>query len=229
MAISDYDTLKSAVAGWLDRSDMNPTDGALKGRVEEFIALAEARMNRTLRLSMMLNVDQTTLGGAAALVAGTRDYALPSGYLQMLDFHLRTDPITTLSYLTLENMNRMWAGSQGGRPQAYTIFSDNASGTPVKKVRLGPSPDVAYDYSITFYKKIDALSASNETEQMLTDNPDVYLYGALMEAEPFLMNDARVQLWAAALSQSISALQEQDNKDRHSGSAMRVMNTGGYQ
>ena len=49
-----------------------------------------------------------------------------------------------------------------------------------------------------------------------------------MEAEPFLMNDARVQLWATAFQQAIADLQEQDNKDRHSGSTMRVMNTGGY-
>jgi len=221
MAINTYATLQTAVANWLDRSDL--TD-----RIPEFIALAEARMNRTLRLAIMLNVDQTTLGGATALVAGTRDYALPSGYLQMVDFHLRTSPITTLSYLTPENMNRMWAGSQGGKPLAYTIFSDNASGTPIKSVRLGPSPGSAYDYSIMFYKKIDALSDSNTTEQMLTNNPDVYLYGALLEAEPFLMNDQRVQLWATAFQESLNALQEQDNKDRHSGSAMRVMNTGGY-
>ena len=185
-------------------------------------------MNRTLRLALMLNVDQTTLGGAATLVAGTRDYALPSGYLQMVDFHLRTSPITTLSYLTPENMNRMWAGSQGGKPLAYTIFSDNSSGTPIKSVRLGPAPASAYDYSIMFYKKIDALSVANTTEAMLTDNPDVYLYGALLEAEPFLMNDQRVQLWATAFQESLRALQEQDNKDRHSGSAMRVMNTTGY-
>ena len=221
MAINTYATLQTAVANWLDRSDL--TD-----RIPEFIALAEARMNRTLRLALMLNVDQTTLGGATALVAGTRDYALPSGYLQMLDFHLRTSPITTLSYLTPENMNRMWAGSQGGKPLAYTIFSDNASGTPIKSVRLGPAPDSAYDYSIMFYKKIDALSVTNTTEAMLTDNPDVYLYGALLEAEPFLMNDQRVQLWATAFQESMRALQEQDNKDRHSGSAMRVMNTSGY-
>lgn len=221
MAINTYATLQTAVANWLDRSDL--TD-----RIPEFITLAEARMNRTLRLAIMLNVDQTTLGGATALVAGTRDYALPSGYLQMVDFHLRTSPITTLSYLTPENMNRMWAGSQGGKPLAYTIFSDNASGTPIKSVRLGPSPGSAYDYSIMFYKKIDALSDSNTTEQMLTNNPDVYLYGALLEAEPFLMNDQRVQLWATAFQESLRALQEQDNKDRHSGSAMRVMNTGGY-
>jgi len=221
MAINTYATLQTAVANWLDRSDL--TD-----RIPEFIALAEARMNRTLRLALMLNVDQTTLGGAATLVAGTRDYALPSGYLQMVDFHLRTSPITTLSYLTPENMNRMWAGSQKGRPLAYTIFSDNSSGTPIKSVRLGPAPDSAYDYSIMFYKKIDALSVANTTEAMLTDNPDVYLYGALLEAEPFLMNDQRVQLWATAFQESLRALQEQDNKDRHSGSAMRVMNTTGY-
>ena len=63
---------------------------------------------------------------------------------------------------------------------------------------------------------------------MLTDNPDVYLYGALLEAEPFLMNDERVQLWATAFKQALDDLQAQDNKDRHSGSAMRVMNTTGY-
>ena len=49
-----------------------------------------------------------------------------------------------------------------------------------------------------------------------------------MEAEPFLMNDERVQLWAMAYKEAVANLQEQDNKDRHSGSAMRVMNTGGY-
>lgn len=42
------------------------------------------------------------------------------------------------------------------------------------------------------------------------------------------MNDARTQLWAQALKESINTLQEQDNKDRHSGSVLRVMNTGGY-
>ena len=79
-----------------------------------------------------------------------------------------------------------------------------------------------------FYKKISALSVSNTTETMLTENPDIYLYGSMLEAEPFIMNDERVPLWAQALQQGVSDLQEQDNKDRHSGSALRVMNTSGY-
>jgi len=50
----------------------------------------------------------------------------------------------------------------------------------------------------------------------------------MMEAEPFIMNDERVALWGTLLAKAIQELQEQDNKDRHSGSALRVMNTGGY-
>ena len=79
-----------------------------------------------------------------------------------------------------------------------------------------------------YYKTFDALTALAPTNWVITNAPDVYLYGTLLEAEPFLMNDQRVQLWATALTQSITTLQEQDNKDRHSGSALRVMNTSGY-
>ena len=212
MAIGTYAELQTAVANWLDRDDL--TD-----RIPEFIALAEAKMNRNLRISLMENVST-----AITMAGGTRDYSLPTGFTGMKEFHLTTDPVVALSYITPEMMNRMWAGSNVGKPQAFTLFSD--AGT--RKIRVGPSPDSDYTTSMLFLKKIDNLSTTNPTETMLTDNPDVYLYGALLEAEPFLMNDERVQLWATAFQESLRALQEQDNKDRHSGSAMRVMNTGGY-
>jgi hypothetical protein len=63
---------------------------------------------------------------------------------------------------------------------------------------------------------------------LLTYAPDIYLYASMLEAEPFIMNDERVPLWATALERAITDMQEQDNKDRHSGSALRVMNTSGY-
>ena len=64
MAIGTYAELQTAVANWLDRGDLTE-------RIKEFIGLAEARMNRVLRLQLMVNVDTTTLGGAAAFVGGT--------------------------------------------------------------------------------------------------------------------------------------------------------------
>ena len=46
MAIGTYAELQTAVANWLDRGDL--TD-----RIQEFIDLAEARINRNLRLRLM--------------------------------------------------------------------------------------------------------------------------------------------------------------------------------
>ena len=43
---------------------------------------------------------------------------------------------------------------------------------------------------------VTSLSDSNLTNWMLVNNPDVYLYGALLEAQPYLMDDARIATWA---------------------------------
>jgi hypothetical protein len=153
-------------------------------------------------------------------VAGTREYSLPTRFVQMKEFHLTTDPLTPLSYITPEMMTRMQAGSSKSKPQVYTIIADN--------VRLGPNPDAVYTTSMLYYQAFAALSDAATTNDMLTNNPDVYLYGTLLEAEPFIMNDERVPLWLAAFEKAVSDIQNQDNKDRHSGSQLRVMNTGGY-
>ena len=90
------------------------------------------------------------------------------------------------------------------------------------------------EVEMLFYKKFDNLGSAttsgypDSVNWLITNAPDIYLYGSMLEAEPFIMNDERVPLWAQALQQGISDLQEQDNKDRHSGSALRVMNTSGY-
>ena len=208
MAIGTFAQLKTATANWLDRSDL--TD-----RIPEFISLAEARFNRVLRIR-----DMETVSTAISTAAGTREYDLPTGFVQMKEFHLTTDPLTPLAYITPEMMSRIQAGSSKSKPQVFTIIAD--------KVRLGPNPDAVYTTSMLYYKAFTALSDSATTNDMLTNNPDVYLYGTLLEAEPFIMNDERVQLWAIAFKQAIDDIQNQDNKDRHSGSQLRVMNTGGY-
>jgi len=208
MAIGTFAQLKTATANWLDRSDL--TD-----RIPEFIALAEARFNRVLRIR-----DMETVSTAISTAAGTREYDLPTRFVQMKEFHLSTDPITPLAYITPEMMSRMQAGSSKSKPQVFTIIAD--------KVRLGPNPDAVYTTSMLYYQAFAALSDSATTNDMLTNNPDVYLYGTLLEAEPFIMNDERVPLWLAAFEKAVSDIQNQDNKDRHSGSQLRVMNTGGY-
>ncbi len=207
MAINSYSTLKTAVSNWLDRDDL--TD-----RLPEFISLAESTFNRVLRIRAM----ETTVSDTTP--SGSKEDALPTGYLQMREIHLTTSPVASLAYITPEIMYRIRAGSTSGKPNAYTIVGDN--------ILFGPTPDDAYTYSITYYKSFDALSDSTATNWLILNAPDLYLYGTLLQAEPFLMNDERVPLWERGMRQVINDLQEQDDKDRHSGSEMRVMNTSGY-
>jgi hypothetical protein len=160
-----------------------------------------------------------TVSTAISTVAGTREYSLPTGFVQMKEFHLSTDPLTPLAYITPEMMTRLWAGSAQAKPEVFTIIADN--------VRLGPGPDAVYTTSMLYYKTFTALSDSATTNDMLTNNPDVYLYGTLLEAEPFIMNDQRIQVWLGAFDRAVASIQNQDNKDRHSGSNMRVMSASG--
>ena len=207
MAISTYSELTTAVANWLDRDDLTL-------RIPEFIALAEAKFNRVLRLRSM-ETKQT-----ASTVGAQRNYNLPTNYIQMRNFQLNTSPLTTLSYVTPEIYDRLWGGSQGGIPKFYTILADEIS--------LGPIPGSVITMEMLFYKKFENLSTTVPTNWLILNSPDVYLYGVMVQAEPFIMNDERVAIWGAFLNKAILELQEQDNKDRHSGSALRVMNTSGY-
>ena len=207
MAISTYSELKTAVENWLDRDD-------LTARVPEFIVLCEARFNRALRIRAMETKE------SASTVAGQRGLALPTGYIQMRNLQINSNPITPMQYVTPEIYDRLYGGTSTGTPEFYTILSD--------EIQLGPTPASVQTIEMLFYKKFDALSDVTTTNWMITNAPDAYLYGALLEAEAFVGNDPRIQLWAKGFETATNSLQEQDNKDRHSGSALRVMNTSGY-
>tara|TARA_R110002020_G_scaffold131211_1_gene293492 strand:- start:500 stop:1126 length:627 start_codon:yes stop_codon:yes gene_type:complete len=207
MAINSFTTLKSAIANWLDRDD-------LSDQLPDFIALNEALFNRVLRIRPMETIV------TEATVGGTKSYDLPTGYVQMREIHLDTSPVTSLQYITPEMLYRVWAGSSSGKPDSYSIIGD--------KIFFGPTPDSVYNYTMTYYKTFEGLSDSNTTNWVILNAPDVYLYGALLQAEPFLQNDQRIPVWERGLRQALSDLQSQDDKDRYSGSELRVMNTSGY-
>lgn len=207
MALGTFTELKDAIADWLDRSD-------LTARIPDFIALAEARINRELRIrpmevrsTMYATVDQ-------------QYFNLPGGYIQMRNIQLNTNPTTPLEYITPEMLDRLYGSTTTGKPRAYTLIGD--------EIQLAPIPDSAYQLEMAFYEKFTPLgdgSAGTVTSNWLTANaPDILLYGALMEAEPFIKNDERIPVWLNGYSNAIDKLQRQDQRDRHSGSAMRVRN-----
>ena len=198
MAITNYSELKTAISSWLDRSDLDSV-------IPDFIALAEARHRRDFKLRRM----ETRV--TANTIADSEYYTLPDNFVAMRNIQLNTDPKTALEYLTPEQMDRVNAGSSTGKPKAYSIIGNN--------FQLRPIPDGVYEIEMLYFKYFTPLSDSNTTNDMLTFHPDAYLYGALVEAEPYLQNDKRIQVWSGYYDRAKQDIISSNERDRHSGVA----------
>jgi hypothetical protein len=172
VAIANYSDLVSAIGDWLARSD-------LSARSPDFIALAEARFRRELRVREML--EQTT--GSIA----TNSLGLPGDFLEVHRFTLDTASDLPLEYRPIEDVETRYAGVISGVPVIFTILGSN--------LILYPTPDGSYDYTLDYYAAVPALTAANTTNWLLTNAPDLYLFSALAEAESFLQNDDRIAIW----------------------------------
>jgi hypothetical protein len=70
---------------------------------------------------------------------------------------------------------------------------------------------------LTYYAKLAKLSNSVTTNWLLTSSPDVYLYGSLLQAAPYLQDDARIQVWATLYERALNDLQTADDRGATSG------------
>lgn len=198
MSLNTYSDLKSSIASWLNRAD-------LAAQIPDFITMAEARFNRELRVNAMLQRDYT--------VATTAYVKLPSDWLQHSSIVVLSpnDRRYALDYITPEEFNDRRKRVQPGTATSYTIISDN--------IALLPEPSSNTTLELTYYEKIPALSDVKPTNWLLTRSPDLYIFGSLLMAEPFLMNDERVPLWANAVAQALEAMRMESEKAmRPSGS-----------
>lgn len=201
MALSSYTDVQAAVAAWLHRDDLTAS-------VPDFIALAESRIARDLRLRRQIT--STDL----VVTAGTPTVALPADWLELRALRLLV-PDTALGYLSGVQFVAHYLSTDTGAPQHYTIEGGN--------LRLGPTPDASGTLAATYFARLPALSDSTSTTWLLTEHPGLYLFGALAEAAPFLgQADNRVALWDTKYRSAVHEAQRADQAAASSGSTLRV-------
>ena len=192
MAITNYTDLQSTVADYLARSD-------LTSQIPLFIQLAENRLRRDLRIRQMLKVVTATT------TAGDPTVSMPSDFLEMRDLHIDASPIHTLIYQNPSNFFRNAKAGTGtaGYPNNYTAVG--------QEFQFAPIPDAAYTLKMIYYAAPTYLSSTNSSNAFLANCPDLLLYGALGEAEPYLMNDARIATWAQLYDRGVNSLTISDD------------------
>lgn len=200
MALNTYSALGSAIASWLHRTDITSTIWA------DFITLAEARINRELRVREMETEATLTSTGVATI-------GLPSSFLEAKRVYHDASPLNKLEYITPEDYYQRYMSSTSGTPEAFTIEGDN--------MVVGPIPASGTTFKMLYYKQPPALSSTNHG--LFLANPDLYLFGSLCEAQPYVKDDKRFPLWNARFEKVLQEAKAKDDRDRHSGSVLTIM------
>lgn len=196
MSLSTYSDLQTSIANYLARSD-------LTSQIPDFITFAENRLRRELRIRQMLKSVTT------ATVANDSTVELPADFLQVRDFVVVTNPLTPLSYSSPSSLSNDPRASEVGVPKSYTILAND--------FQMSPVPDGVYTVKLLYFAAPAYLSSSNTSNVFLTKAPDALLYASLIEAEPYLMNDARINTWGTMYDRAISSITKSDEEGQYSG------------
>lgn len=177
MALSTYSDLQSAVADWANRTD-------LTARIPDFISLAESRINADLRLRTM-ETDEALTG-----VVASRFLPLSSGFLQPLALWWNNGAYREeVRFVPAAEMD---ASTAAGRPNYWTIDAG--------QIAFERPCDIAYSFT---FRHTEALNLAASPNWLILNQPNLYLFGALVEVFSFLQDPAAGQGWEARYLQAL--------------------------
>ena len=190
-----YGGLKASVASWLNRTDL--TD-----QIPEFVTLTEAELKRRLRRA----TESTTIYISAANMNGPSDMAEP------IELHLSSADQwqdKSLNLCTPEMLAEVRARSGGiaSRPTHYAFYD--------AQLQFAPTPDQSYDGILLYAQQLTALTTDGSYNAVLTEAPDAYLFGALLQAAPYLEHDERIAVWQMKFDNAIDQMNEMRERESY--------------
>lgn len=202
MSVTNYGELKSSISDFLNRNDLTSV-------IPTFIDFAEAEFNRNLRVRQMVKRAEAPID--------TRFSAVPADFIEAKDLVIvNVDPIQPLEFITQQEMAQQ-------RRDEYTSASKPVSFTVVGgQFEFMPTPDTEYTLEMAYFAKIDALTDDADTNWLLTDYPDLYLYTSLMHSAPYLKDDERTAVWAQLATKAREELLAREASASFNGSTPRI-------
>ena len=195
--ITTYSTLQTAVGDYLARSD-------LTSFIPNFIQNWEERFYRNSQnwaswMESALNV------AIASNVA-----AVPSDYLGLKIAYISGQTSAPLKRITLDQLYQRFPRSAGTGQAAY-IARNGAN------FEFGPMPSSGTLVGTYYAKPTNLRTDSDGINWLIANAPDLCLYGSMLEAQPFLMNDKRIPTWQAFYAAAEDAYRSQFTEEDYSG------------
>lgn len=189
-AIPDYPTLKSTIADWLDRDDLD-------SKIPFFVQMAEAMFNRELRTREM---EATTL-----ITTSIERTDLPADYLEMRAIYILGSPDRPLRATVPTAVRQEYDGTPAA-PDAYTMVGGG--------LVLIPPPDSPVNLHLDYFARIEGLTDANEANWLLDKHPDLYWSAAIAYAYDYLDDDAKSQKYFGYTTTLIDRINRSAQNDR---------------
>lgn len=191
--VMTYDSLTSTVLQYLERQD-----AAVVNAIPTFITLCEFEIAQEIKTLGQLQVVNATMNINNPVIVK------PARWRKTVSMTIDTGTSTQPVYLRkYEYLRNFWPNeSQTGLPQYY-------ADTDYEHWYVAPTPSQAYNFEVLYYERIAPLSSTNQTNWLTQNAPNAMLYGTLLQAMPFLKNDAR-QVFQQKYTEAITSLKVED-------------------
>lgn len=202
--VTSYSTLLTAVQDYLNRSDLSSFAPNFVQNWEERFFRQPRNFGRWMEAALNDDISSGVI-------------PLPTGYLGLKYAYLNASPSSKLDRVSLNQMYGTYPrGGETGRPRWIARDTTNFV--------FGAIPDSDYNVRGVYWAKptlLRSFAADAAAHWIIVNAPDLALYGALLEASPFIVNDERVPLWKAAHDMALQDYRDLNNEEDVSGSPIQ--------
>lgn len=189
-----YDSLVENIQQYLERNDTATVD-----KIPLFIMLCEQKLAADIKFLGNLTVN------TSAMVDGVNVIDKPARWRKTVSMNVTVDgerfPVLLRKY---EYIREYWpTPALKDVPKFYCDYD-------YTHWLVGPTPAAAYDFEVLYYERAQPLDSSNQTNWFTQYAPQAMLYGSLLQAMPYLKNDARLPLWKSEYNETIQTLKGED-------------------
>jgi hypothetical protein len=192
-----YSSLLVDVRRYLERGFTLESDPIVYEQLPRLVTLGERRIARELKIQGFIRAIETPLTPGVAV------YMKPDRWRDTVSMTIDNVPIFGRAY---EYIRSYWPDeTETGTPEFYADYD-------YQHWIMAPTPATAQTWEILYYEQPRFLGEDFQTNWLTEYAPDLLLYATLVEATPFLKNDARMQLWQATYDRAAQALSGEDLK-----------------
>lgn len=194
MALTNYDELQKEIVDWSHRGDLGT-------KIPDFIRLAENIMYSNDQEVLTLRSMETI---STAVTAG-QYLALPDGFESARSVRLITGD--NGGYLKFQAPEQMHKHVSTGRPNFFAVIGG--------QIQFDRTPDSNYTVELQYFRKATALSDANLTNEILTNHPSIYLFGALTALFSYSQDTEQQSKYTQMFFASIRGANKADKKGRY--------------